>query len=78
MTWQLCASVRLGGASLCIGSGSRCDAMMLAIEFGFSIVCTAGMGAAFLPIVEAAEMTSTALMRFVADFSDSRAERVAA
>ncbi len=45
---------------------------------GFSIVCTAGMGAAFLPIATAAEMTSTALMRFVADFSDARAERMAA
>lgn len=31
-------SVRLGGASLCIGSGSKCDAILLAIEYGFIVV----------------------------------------
>jgi len=45
---------------------------------GFSIVCTEGMGAAFLPIGRAAEMQTRDLMRFVADFSDARAERMAA
>jgi len=31
-------SVRLGGANLCLGSGSRCDAIVMAIEFGFVVV----------------------------------------
>jgi hypothetical protein len=31
-------SVRLGGASLCLGSGSKCDAIVMAIEFGFVVV----------------------------------------
>lgn len=31
-------TVSLDGANLCIGSGSKCDAMLLAIEFGFIVV----------------------------------------
>ena len=31
-------TVSLGGANLCLGSGSRCDAIVMAIEFGFLVV----------------------------------------
>jgi len=31
-------SIRIGGANAFLGSGSRCDAMMLAIEYGFVVV----------------------------------------